>query len=267
VVCHVHEAEWPGPAALHRAVLAPLRSAHTIVANSRYTQEVLTGLLPSLAGRTVAVPNPVIGPVAPSAPRARLDGPLRLLYLGRLSPRKGPDVAVAALGELVARGVDARLTLVGSVFPGYEWFEEALRSTVAGSGLSSRVEFLGFRADVSSALADADLVLVPSVLDESFGNAAVEAVLAARPVVVSDLGGLREAVAGYQATVVVPPGRPELWARAVEEVVLGWDRFRSAAVADAVQARHRHAPTAYRARLAAAALRGGVPPVVAEVLR
>ncbi|MGY1601007.1 glycosyltransferase [Geodermatophilus sp. SYSU D00815] len=256
VVCHVHEAEWPGPAVLHRLVLAPLRAAHTVVANSRFTRDVLTGLVPSLVGRTVVVPNPVPGPAAPRPPRARLDGPLRLLYVGRLSPRKGPDVAVAALRELVDRGVDARLALVGSVFAGYEWFEEELRAGVAGAGLADRVEFLGFRSDVTSALRDADVVLVPSVLDESFGNTAVEAVLAARPVVVSDLGGLREAVAGYPTAAVVAPGRPELWADAVERLVAGWEALCATAVDDAAEARHRHAPDAYRARLAAAVLDG-----------
>jgi GT2 family glycosyltransferase/glycosyltransferase involved in cell wall biosynthesis len=257
VVCHVHEAEWPGPAALHRVVLAPLRAAHTVVANSRFTRDVLTGLLPSLTERTVVVPNPVPGPAAPPAPRAVLTGQLCLLYVGRLSPRKGPDVAVAALAELAARGVDARLSLVGSVFAGYEWFEDELRATAATAGLADRVDFLGFRADVGPALRDADVVLVPSVLDESFGNTAVEAVLAARPVVVNDLGGLREAVAGYGAVVVVAPGRPELWADAVERLAADWERVRSTAVADAAEARHRQAPDAYHARLAGAVLETG----------
>src|SRR4051794_23167834 len=154
VVCHVHEAEWPGPAVLHRLLLAPLLLAGTVVTNSRFTDRVLTGLLPALGRRSVVVPNalPAVAPVparrrltgpvrlppparggggvptgrpavAPVPARRRLTGPVRLLYVGRLSPRKGPDVAVAALAELVDRGADAELTVVGSVFAGYEWFE------------------------------------------------------------------------------------------------------------------------------------------------
>ena len=260
VVCHVHEAEWPGPASLQRLVLSPLLAADTVVANSCFTQDVLTRLLPALAGRTTVVPNPVAGPPTPAPPRARLDGPLRLLYVGRLSPRKGPDVAVATLRELADRGVDARLTLLGSVFDGYEWFEEELRATVAGTGLTGRVTFLGFRSDVAPALADADVVLVPSVLDESFGNTAVEAVLAARPAVVSDLGGLREAVAGYDSVRIVAPARPDLWADAVERLTADWSGVAASAVRDAERAGHRHAPAAYRQHLAGA-VRGGTAPV------
>ena len=249
VVCHVHEAEWPGPRVLRRVVLAPLLLADRVLTNSRFTREVLTGTLPALDGRTEVVVNPVAGPSDPVPARDGLDGPLRLLFVGRLSPRKGPDVAVATLAELVARGVDAHLTLVGSVYPGYEWFEAELRAAVAAAGLTDRVEMAGFRSDVRQSLADADVVLVPSVLDESFGNVAVEAVLAARPVVVSDLRGLREAVAGYRSAQAVAPGRPGAWADAVERVTYEWPWSTDAAVDDAAVARARHDRHGYRERL------------------
>jgi GT2 family glycosyltransferase len=252
VVCHVHEAEWPGPAALHRVLLRPLLAAHTVVANSRFTAEVLTGLLPALAGRTTVVANPVPGPADVAAARERLDGAVRLLFLGRISPRKGPDVAVEVLRELRARGVDARLTLAGSVFAGYEWFEAQLRDTVRAAGLTDRVEYTGFVTDVWPVLAEADVVLVPSVLDESFGNAAVEAVLAARPLVVSDLRGLREATDGFDSVRVAAPGDAVRWADAVQELVADWPRVREAAARDAVRARERHALARFAARLGTA---------------
>ena len=43
---------------------------------------------------------------------------IRLTVVGRLSPRKGQDIAVQALAEVVSTGIDATLTLVGGVFPG-----------------------------------------------------------------------------------------------------------------------------------------------------
>jgi glycosyltransferase involved in cell wall biosynthesis len=90
---------------------------------------------------------------------------------------------------------------------------------------------------------------VPSVQDESFGNAAVEGVLAARPTVVSDLAGLREAVEGYDSALVVPPGAPDGWAEAVQRIVAAWPWFRAVAAQDAARARNRHAPDRYRDRL------------------
>lgn len=257
VICHVHEAEQSRPRLLRRALaLAPFLS-HLVVANSRFTLDVLAEVAPRLRARGTVVYNAVHGPAAVRPPRAQLDGQLRLLFVGRLSPRKGPQVAVATLAELVARGVDARLELVGSVFAGYEWFEAELRESVAGLGLADRVDFLGFRSDIWPHLADADVVLVPSVGEESFGNTAVEAVLAARPLVVSDSSGLREAATGYASAQLVDPGRPADWADAVERLVAGWATFRLAAEDDADRARRRHAAAGYAERLVGLVSRAG----------
>ncbi len=250
VVCHVHEAERSAPRLLRRAMaLAPALS-HRVVVNSRFSLDVLTDVAPRLRARSTVLYNGVPGPGTVVPARTRLDGPVRLLFVGRLSPRKGPQVALAALRELVDRGVDARLALLGSVFEGYEWFEAQLRAAASEGGLAGRVDFLGFAPDVWPHLAAADVVLVPSVVDEPFGNTAVEAVLAARPLVVSATSGLREAAAGYASAQAADPGEPAAWADAVERVVAAWPEHRRAALDDAVVARDRHAPSRYRSALA-----------------
>jgi glycosyltransferase involved in cell wall biosynthesis len=250
-ICHVHEAEESAPRLLRIGMAVCPALADRVIANSRFSLQVLAQTAPWLRRRSTVVYNAVAGPDQVPPPRAVLDGPVRLLYVGRLSPRKGPQVAIATLQELLSRGVDARLQLLGSVFEGYEWFEQELRATVAAAGLDDRVEFLGFRSSVWPALADSDVVLVPSVMEESFGLTAVEAVLAARPLVVSDSSGLREAAAGYASAQAVVPGDAGLWADAVHRVVAGWPGFATAAVADAAEARRRHAPERYAEQLVA----------------
>ncbi len=243
---HVHEAERSAPRLLRRALAVAPVLADRVVVNSRFTLDVLGEVAPRVRDRAAVVHNGVRGPAAVVPARPELTGPVQLLVVGRLSPRKGPQVAVAVLEELVARGVDARLTLVGSVFEGYEWFEAELREGIATAGLSDRVDLLGFQADVWSHLAAADVVLVPSTAEESFGNTAVEAVLAARPVVVSDSSGLREAVAGHPSAQVADPARPADWADAVQRVLADWAGWRRAAEDDAREAARRHAPERYR---------------------
>ena len=250
-VCHVHEAERSAPRLLRRGMAVCPVLADRVVVNSRFTLEVLTEVAPRLRARSTVVLNGIPAPGEVLPPRTELDGPLRLLFVGRLSPRKGPQVAVAALQELLGRGVDARLQLLGSVFEGYEWFEAELRRTVEDQGLADHVEFLGFRTDVWPDLSRADVVLVPSVAEESFGNTAVEAVLAARPVVVSNSSGLREAVAGYRSAQAVAPGRTTDWADAVQRVADDWPTFLAAAGVDAREAAARHARTGFRERLVA----------------
>ena len=248
-VCHVHEAEQSAPRLLRIGMAVCPALADRVIANSRFSLDVLTGTAPWLRRRATVVHNAVPGPDEVVPPRTALDGPVRLLFVGRLSPRKGPQVAVATLQELLARGVDARLQLLGSVFEGYEWFADELRATVDAAGLTDRVEFLGFRSPVWPALADSDVVLVPSLMEESFGNTAVEAVLAARPLVVSDHSGLREAAEGYGSAQLVPAGDVPAWADAVQRVVGDWPAARRAAVDSAAAARRRHAPELHPARL------------------
>lgn len=250
-LCHVHEAEVSKPWLVRWGLDAPLGLARRIVVNSAFTAAVLADVRPGLAARATVVPNPVPGPPGgPTPPRADLTGGARLLYVGRLSPRKGPDVAVDALAALHASGVDARLDLVGAVFTGYEWFEDQLREQVARLGLGDDVRFHGFDADVWPHLAAADVLLVPSTREESFGNTAVEGLLAARPVVVARQDGLLEAVAGYTAVRTVAPGDADDLARAVREVLADWPAVAAAAVVDAATAAERHAPERYHRRMA-----------------
>jgi glycosyltransferase involved in cell wall biosynthesis len=248
-LCHVHEAEQSAARILRRAMALCPALADRVVANSRFTLDVLADVAPRLRRRATVLYNGVHGPDEVRPARPELEGPVRLLFVGRLSPRKGPQEALAVLQELLRRGVDARLELVGSVFEGYEWFETELHRTVETAGLADRVDFLGFRGDVWPHLADADVVLVPSVAEESFGLTAVEAVQAARPLVVSDTSGLREAAGGYAAVQAVPPARPGQWADAVQRVIADWAAFRQAAADDARVARRRHAPERFRADL------------------
>jgi GT2 family glycosyltransferase/glycosyltransferase involved in cell wall biosynthesis len=250
-ICHVHEAERSAPRLVRRMLALPVLLAARVVVNSAYSREVLTESLPRLRGRTQVVYNAVPGPAAVVEPRRELTDPFRMLYVGRLSPRKGPHVAVAALAQLTARGIDARLTLLGSTFAGYEWYERDLRDRVAAHELDEQVEFLGFQADIWPVLAAADVVLVPSQLDEPFGNTAVEALLAARPLVVSATSGLLEAASGYEAVEAVPPDEVGAWVAALERVITGWQGYAAAALRDATRARELHSPSRYQAEVRA----------------
>jgi len=250
-VCHVHEAERSAPAVVRQALSLPTLLAASVITNSRFSLDVLADSFSSLGRRAQVVYNGVAGPEVTVQARQELAGAVRLLYVGRLSPRKGVDVAVEALADLVDRGVDARLDLLGAVFPGYEWYEKELADLADRRGVADRLHFLGFQPSVWTFVAEADVVLVPSRFDEPFGNTAVEAVLSARPVVVSDTSGLREAAAGYESAQIVTPGDAAALADAVVHVLADWGFFRQAAWRDASVATERHAPTTYRRLVAA----------------
>jgi glycosyltransferase involved in cell wall biosynthesis len=249
VVCHVHEAEEALPRPVRLALAAPLLLAHDVIANSEASRAVLLEDLPVLRRRSRVVYNGVPGPGRAGPPRAALTGPIRLTLVGRVSPRKGTDVAVQALARLRSAGVDATLTLVGGVFPGYEWFERQVRAQAAAAGLTGHVTWAGVLPSVWDALAAADVALVPSRV-EPFGNAAVEAILACRPVVAGDTQGLREIVRPGVDGELAAPGDAGALADAVMRIVRDWPAAIARAEAARDRAASRFAPERYRRDLA-----------------
>jgi glycosyltransferase involved in cell wall biosynthesis len=112
----------------------------------------------------------------------------RLLYVGRLDPRKGVETAVEALVHLP--GV-ATLELVG----GWDEREEArLRAVADRLGVGGRVRFAGHRGagDVHAAYGEADAVVFPVVWEEPWGLVPLEAMGRGRPVVATGRGGSAE---------------------------------------------------------------------------
>jgi glycosyltransferase involved in cell wall biosynthesis len=215
VLVHVREAEELS-GLVRRVLLGPLLLASRIVVNSESTGRNVTSTYRRLNSRVTVIYNgltfPRITPRRPSPP------PYEIVLVGRLSPRKGQDVALEALAHLRACGVDARLTLVGDWYPGYEGYVEQLRERTAALGLGDVVRFQGFVDDVWSTYVNAHLALVPS-RTEPFGNVAVEAMAMGTAVIASDVQGLREIVRHGHTGVLVPPAQAEVLAKACESLL------------------------------------------------
>lgn len=251
-ITHVHEAEAAGSRLVNAALYLPhLASTRTLV-NSEFSLRTIRDALAPLARRAEVIYNGVGSPENPQPPRAELTGPLRILYLGRLSPRKGPDLVIDAASRLQKAGRPATVTLLGTAFEGYEWYEEQLRARAASSGLD--VEFAGFHSDIWPFLAGADVLIVPSRMEEPFGNTAVEGVLALRPVIASDSGGLREAAGGYATTRLVPPEDPAAIVGALESISAAWPQVVAEVHNSRAEALRRHAPEVYRRDVASAVM-------------
>ena len=247
VVTHIHEAEAEASRIMLMALFGPHLLATTTVTNSEFSRSIVARASAPLARRTHVIYNGVAGPVSATRTRVSLEGrPVRLTYLGRLSPRKGTDLVIAAAAELVDDGVDVEVDLIGEAFDGYGWFVDALHRAVADRGLGSRVRFLGFRDDVWTELRLADIVVIPSRVGEPFGNTAVEAALAARPLIVGESSGLLEATQGLPGVHLVEPGDASAIADAVRDIIAHWPEQRAQAEASARVASLRFDPQRYR---------------------
>jgi glycosyltransferase involved in cell wall biosynthesis len=218
LVVHVHEAEDKDRRVVRRAMASPLRLADVVLMNSRTTLESHCAVVPALRRRSTVVHNGVEGPPTPPRPARRV-APFRLAVVGRLTRRKGCDVAVEATSLLVGRGHDVVIELAGTPAPGGDDFLATLEERANRPDLRGRVELTGYASPTWPVLDRAAVVLAPS-LGESFGNAVVEAQLAARPVVATAVQGHLETVRHEETGLLVAPSDAEALAEAVERLLL-----------------------------------------------
>ena len=146
-------------------------------------------------GRVEVVPpgvdHELFAPGDKSRARARLglgDGPM-LLFVGRIQPLKGVDVAIAAAAHL---GPGVTLVVVGGPSgPDGEAERRRLDHLVTALGTGARISFVPPQphAELATWYRAADVCLVPS-RSESFGLVALEAAACGTPVVAAAVGGL-----------------------------------------------------------------------------
>lgn len=242
-VLHVHEAEISRPRLVRAVLSASALCANTVIANSRFTKDVLLDSWPHLKDKVEVVYNPIDVPSPmPMALPSRRPEELKLLYLGRLSERKGVDLAVRTVIELLNRGLPVQLTIVGSAFRGNEDFEIGLRKLVAINKVDNKIRFQGFVPHVGSFVAENHMVMVPSQREESYGNVAAEAALAGRFVAVADHTGLHEVTNDLSAALRVSDMTPVAWADAITDLWERWEDYQQLIESDQQTLKLRHDP-------------------------
>lgn len=135
-----------------------------------------------------------------------------LLFVGRLTVRKGIDQIIAIMPELLAHEPNLVYVVVGN---GSD--EKYLRNLAIKHQVEKRVIFTGKKIGTElMALFDlAEILVMTSVVNEgvdveSFGMVYLEANLFSKPVIATDTGGVNEAVINGETGVVVPVGNKKL---------------------------------------------------------
>lgn len=136
-----------------------------------------------------------------------------LLFVGRIQPLKGVDVAVQTLAAL--KRTDAELMVVGGASGAFGTSETThVQRLISELGLTGRVHFVAPQPHhlLSTYYRAADVVLVPS-RSESFGLVALEAAACGIPVIASAVGGLLNLVEHERTGYVVKNRDIETFAR------------------------------------------------------
>ncbi|MHC1713196.1 MAG: glycosyltransferase family 4 protein [Solidesulfovibrio sp.] len=188
------------------------RGAAAVVANS----QGLAGLARKSAGATPIrmIPNGVDTKRFQPADEKPGDGPVQLLFVGRVVRQKGLDVLLDALALLPDKA-PFQLTLIGDGPLRVELTEKAQRL-----GLGERVRFAGWvgREEMPAALGRADVFVFPS-RDEGMPNAVLEAMASGLPVAATRISGNEELVADGETGFLVPPDDPASLAFALARLI------------------------------------------------
>jgi glycosyltransferase involved in cell wall biosynthesis len=221
-VLHVRNIhEQPVPVTFYGAV-ARLPCVRRIIANSEASAVPYRAAAPA---KVVVVHNGVDlddyevgegGPVTPGEFRRRYElGDVTLVgFTGNLIPRKGVDTLVRAAAEVLRRRDDVIFVVLGRVPLGSpEDWGASYQALAAELGVADRVRFLGFVDDVRAAVADWDILVLPST-QEPFGRSIIEAMALRTAVVATRVGGIPEIIEDGTHGLLVEPGDvPALAAR------------------------------------------------------
>jgi glycosyltransferase involved in cell wall biosynthesis len=160
----------------------------------------------------------VVEPGTDPAPVARGSGSslVHLVTVAALTPGKGHELLIEALGAVPARGW--RLTCAGSLTRHHPTVQQ-VRAAIARLGLADRVALCGEldAGAVAACYERADVVVVPS-LRETFGMTAAEALARGLPVIGTTTGAIPSLV-GDEAGLLVRPGDREALSRALWRMI------------------------------------------------
>lgn len=230
----------------HHARTRPLirlvwRSAAAVVANSEGLRREALATAPGLA--IPVIPNgvdtaqfhppperPGSAPAAAPAAFPSSHPPIRILFVGRLSPEKSLPVVLDALARL-PKTVAWSFTIAGD---GPE--RAHLESEAVRLGFAPRVQFAGWvaRDRLLPHYQAADLFVFAST-DEGMPNTVLEAMACGLPVVATRIAGCEDLVEDGATGLLVPPGNPAALAQAIAQ--LAADPARRAAMGAAARRR------------------------------
>ena len=140
----------------------------------------------------------------PNNTKRKTDQNITITSIGRLIPSKGHKYFIEAAKELLKLNNQYQFLIVGDTFPGYESYEDELKTFVVENNLHQTIHFLGHRTDIEDILAKSDLVFHSSITPDSLPTVLFEAIKMRVPVAATDLAGAVEILDNGNCGLLLP---------------------------------------------------------------
>ena len=210
--------------------LLSLKSNHIAVYDSKTTMEFWIKDNPTLAKKSKFVCN---GLDVKDKPAPNLDDIQKIRnevfkvqpndvvigLVGRINSWKGQQLLLEAFSKIANLHPNVKLVYIGSAPPNQEFFEIELNEKIASYNLSERVIIVPFQENIWRFWDSIDIAVVPSTEPEPFGMVAIEAMLAKKPVVAANHGGLTETVVTNETGFLFKPNDSQSLAEAISILI------------------------------------------------
>ena len=154
----------------------------------------------------IKVYNGIVFPLTktPNNTKRKSDQNITVTSIGRLVPGKGHKYFIEAAKELLKLNNQYQFLIVGDTFPGYESYEDELKTFVVENNLHEKIHFLGLRTDIESILGKSDLVFHSSITPDSLPTVLFEAIKMRVPVAATELAGAVEILDDGNCGLLLP---------------------------------------------------------------
>ena len=148
-----------------------------------------------------------------------------LALVGRISKWKGQGLLLESFAELTGKHNDVKLVFIGSTPPNQDYLKEELQSQIDKFNLNDLCNIIPFQNNIWNIWDSIDIAIVPSTEPEPFGLVALEAMLAKKPVIGANHGGLREIISNNVTGYFFRPNNSEDLSHKIEDLITSRDRI------------------------------------------
>lgn len=222
-VWHVHEIiVHPKPIAYVFPKLLN-KYADVVVCNSKATMDNLVFREKELGNKTQVIYNGLKPQKDDFVKTAKQDlgfdnDDFIITLIGRINRLKGHKWLLHTFINNFQSNKNIKLVFVGSPVVGQEYYLEEIEQIISEKNLQNQVKIVGFKKELRPFLCLTDVLAVPSTEAESFGLVALEAMLAKKPVIGSNHGGLTEIIVQNETGFLVEPNDDVQLATAIQKL-------------------------------------------------